>query len=262
MKGIEFAVLRNGVGATEFLPGAVGAWYTCVLVKHPTVGYFLYDVGMGPADDTFRRPEHHIRQCPLAIPRDEYIDQALGKLGLGVEDISAIVISHCHWDHIGGLSFFKGTEALKHVYVCRQDFQYGLVQSHRTAKGYVDPCDFYYRWNFDVEGAEFTLLEEDTELFPGVELKILQGHTPGVMAMVLHAEDGVYLFPSDTVHDREVYADPVNKVHCTTVDVPAFHRSVKVLKDLEERYRATVIFPHDDGACGPYQPCFRGAMDR
>ena len=258
MKGIQFAILRTGVGVPDLSAASEGAWYYCVLVKHPTVGYFMYDVGVGPADDTFRRPEHHIKQCPLGITRDEYIDKALGKLGLSVEDISSIIISHCHWDHFGGLTFFKNTKAIKHVYVYEEDFKYGLMQSHRTAKGYVEPCDFYYKWNFDVEGAEFNLLKGDTELFPGVELKVFQGHTVGVMAMILHAENGTYIFPSDTVPRTENYEDPEHNIHFTTIDVDAFRNSVKEIKAIQKKYHAKMLFPHDDRPIEGYVPHFEG----
>ena len=259
MKGIQFAILRCGVGVPDLKAVDEGAWYYCVLIKHPTAGYLMYDVGVGPADDSFRRPEAHIKQCPLGITRDEYLDKNLEKLGLTVNDINGIIISHCHWDHFGGLTFFKGTEAIKNVYVYEEDFKQGLMQSHRTAKGYVEPCDFYYRWNFDVEGAEFKILPGDCEPFPGIELKVLKGHTKaGVMCMVLHAEDGTYIFTSDTIPRRENYEDPDGNVHFTTIDVDAFKQSVEIVKELEKKYHATMFFPHDDGTTGEYKPFFRG----
>lgn len=257
MKGIRFAILRTGVALTDPHSAERGVWYYCVLVQHPTEGYFMYDVGVGPGDDTFRRPENHIQQCPLGITRDEYVDKALGKLGLSVNDISSIVISHCHWDHFGGLTFFRGTKAMQKVYVNEEDFKYGLVQSHRTAKGYVEPCDFYYKWNFDVEGAEFQLLQGDTELFPGVEFKVFQGHTVGCMAMILHAENNTYIFPGDTIPTSGNYNDPENDIHFTTVDIPAFRRSVEEIKALQKKYNAKILFPHDEGPVAGYVPTWQ-----
>ena len=256
MKGIEFAILRSGVGVDTFEGHEQGAWYYCVLVKHPQVGYFMYDVGVGPADDTFRRPEAHIKQCPVTIPREEYIDKALNQVGITANDISAIIISHCHWDHFGGLTFFKNTKAIKNVYVCEADFREGLFQSHRTAKGYMEPCDFYYRWNFDVEGAEFHMVTEDTEIFPGVELRILKGHTAGVMAMILHMENDTYIFPSDTIPRSENYEDPEHNIHFTTVDVDAFRKSVATVAEWQKQYSAKLMFPHDDRPIAGYSPHF------
>ena len=256
MKGIEYAILRQGVGVRDLNAQECGAWYYCVLVKHPTVGYFLYDAGVGPGDDTFRRPESHMQYGMLSIPREEYLDKALPALGVSLDEIRAIIVSHCHWDHFGGLCFFKGTEAIKNVYVCEPDFKYGLFQSHRTAKGYMEPCDFYYRWNFDVEGADFHMISEDTEIFPDVELKIFRGHTPGCMSMILRRENDTVIFTSDTVPRRENYDDPIGHIHFTCTDVEAFRSAVKELHALEEKYHATMMFPHDDRPIRGYKPVF------
>lgn len=256
MKGIEFAILRQGMGVKKLEPGVRGAWYFCVLVKHPDVGYFLYDVGVGPADDTFRRPESHMQFGTLSIPREEYLDKALPAMGVELDDISAIVVSHCHWDHFGGLEFFKGTKVIKNVYVCEEDFKQGLYQSHLTSKGYSEPCDFYYKWNFDVEGADFHPINSDVELFPGVEFKILKGHTAGCMAMILHLENDTYIFPSDTIPRTENFEDPINNIHFTTTDVDAFRESVEQIKELQKKYNAKIIFSHDDGPFEGYEPHF------
>lgn len=152
---------------------------------------------LAPGEECDRRPAEHRRINPVEVRRDQYVDEGLKKLGLTVDDISAIVISHCHWDHIGGLEFFKGTRAIRNVYVPYADFAHALVQTHRTPAGYSDSG--YYRRNLDVEGAEFHLLEEETTLFPGVDVLLLEGHTPAVAGLVLHLDSGNYILPSDAV---------------------------------------------------------------
>ena len=100
------------------------------------------------------------------------------------------------------------------------------------------------------------MISGDIELFPGVELKMFKGHTPGCLAMILHLENDTYIFPSDTVPRRENYEDPVNNIHFTCTDVEEFRKAVAELKKLEKEYDAKLIFPHDDGPVEVQKPFF------
>ena len=260
MKGLEFALLPTGLSSNDMAYNYLGlnfatydnktrgnGWFEaplhCVLIKHPS-GYYMYDVGVGLGDDGERRPEAHRNVTHLNITREEYVDKRLESLGLSVNDISGIIISHCHWDHFGGLMFFKGTKAIKNIWTSKGDYAQGLVSTHANARGYAEPCDYYYKENFEVEGAEFRFIEEDTEFLPGVELLLLEGHTPGVLALVLHCEENTYIFPNDTIAAAENYYDPIIKPG-STYDSLGYMRSVKRIRKLQEKYNAKIIFPHD-----------------
>lgn len=100
------------------------------------------------------------------------------------------------------------------------------------------------------------MISEDTEIFPGVDLKILKGHTTGVMAMILHLEKDTYIFPSDTIPRRENYEDPEHNIHFTTVDTDEFQKSVAAVKMWQKQYSAKLMFPHDDRPIAGYAPHF------
>jgi N-acyl homoserine lactone hydrolase len=261
MEGLEFTLITTGVASGDM--GGIysgfnfatydhkergNGWFEgpvyCVLIKHPTAGYWMYDVGFGLGDDGERRPAAHRNVTHLEIKREEFVDKRLESLGLSVNDISGIIISHCHWDHFGGLMFFKGTKAIKNIWTCEADYAKGLVSSHANARGYAEPADYYYKDNFEVEGAQFHFIEEDTEFLPGLELLILEGHSPGVLAMVLHCEENTYIFPSDTINCAENYYDPITKP-AGLYDSLGYIRSVKRVRKLQKEYNAKMIFPHD-----------------
>lgn len=259
VKGLEFALLWGGTGYNDIAwnfqgyglatddnhEGAKDVWqdfsYLYTVIKHPTAGYLMFDVGLGSGEETDRRPLSHRKINPVKITREQYVDEALKGVGLTVHDIQAIIISHCHWDHIGGLEFFQETEAIKNVYVPYRDFERALVQTHRSSVGYSDSG--YYRRNLDVPGAEFHLLEEDTELFPGVEVLLLEGHTPAVAGLVLHLESGNYILPSDAVTAEVCLRGTAEPG--TIYDSLGFQRTRKRLLRLEKALDAKFIFPHD-----------------
>lgn len=259
MKDLEFALLSGGTGYNDIAWNFQGyglataehrnrrdtVWqdfsYIYTVIKHPTAGYILFDVGLGSREEIDRRPAEHRNINPVAVARDQYIDEGLKKLGLTVNDISAIIISHCHWDHIGGLEFFRETKAIKNVYVPYLDFQRALVQTHRASCGYSDSG--YYRKNIDVDGAEYHLIEEESELFPGIDVLLLEGHTPAVAGLVLHLEGGNYILPSDAV-TAEVCLRGTAKPG-VIYDSLGFERTRKRLLRLEKELNAKFIFSHD-----------------
>jgi N-acyl homoserine lactone hydrolase len=267
MKDLEFLLFPGGQGHNDAAWNFTGykfataenkqrgeAWMTFPLpfyiIKHPTAGYIMYDVGCGPGEGIDRRPQEHRSMNPVTIKREDYVDESLKKIGLSVHDISTIILSHCHWDHTGGLEFFKGTHAIKNIYVNDKEFAYALLQSHRSGAGYSD--SLYYKWNLDIEGADFHLIEEDVELFPGVELVMLEGHSPCVMGLVLHLESGTYIFPSDAV-TADVCYNPPNVKPGTVYDSLGYERSLKRLHKLETKYNAKFIFHHDPWSFPTYK---------
>ena len=266
MEGLEFTILEHGHGEND--AGYVFAGYEfgdvtdkhrerfwgswplfSVLIKHPTAGYIMYDTGPRYGDESDRRPERVTLTHPAFIKEDEFLTARLNQIGLSVNDISMIILSHCHWDHIGGLSQFEGTPAIKNIYTSGPDFQFGLLKTHQS-------CDtnyqlgqlgavHYFREDFETPGCEFHLFWDDEEDFlPGIDLFMFEGHTPGVLGMMLHLESGNYLFPSDSMNAALNYGPPV--VYPGIIyDTLGVHRAADKIRRLVKKYDAKIIYPHD-----------------
>ncbi|NLJ30734.1 MAG: N-acyl homoserine lactonase family protein [Clostridiales bacterium] len=214
-----------------------------VLIEHPEIGYVLYDTGSCPGDEADRRPPETRELFPFYAGREEFLDRRLAELGLSPDDISVIVVSHMHWDHSGGLSFFSGTRAGQNIYVHKKDFMYGLTETHRTSS-VVYAGGGYFRDNFEFEGLSYHLIEEDQELAKGLRLITLEGHTPGILGLVAELDSQTYIFPSDAVSMRKNYGPPA-VFPGIVYDTLGFRRSIAKLNLLEKKYGAEFIFPHD-----------------
>jgi len=259
MKGLEFTILPIGYGendanynfcgysfgnANNKTPSSV--WmkfpYFSVLVKHPEIGYFLFDTGPGLGADTTRRSLESRTVNPATIQRNEFLDQRLEQLGVDKEQIKSVIISHTHWDHFGGLDLLQGSPALQHVYVNQSDFANGLIKTHCRSNGYSDQA--YFKIDFEVSNVDYHFINEDQNLYEGVDLVVFQGHTPGVIGMILHCENSTYIFPSDAVTSHINYGPPV--VYPSMIaDSQGFVKAVEKLHKLQALYNAKIVFSHD-----------------
>lgn len=80
-----------------------------VLLEHPQYGHILFDTGYGScfyeATEVFPYSVY-ARVTPVFINEEDTAKSQLLKLGIKPEDVSYIIISHFHADHIGGLRDF------------------------------------------------------------------------------------------------------------------------------------------------------------
>lgn len=259
MKGLKYAILSHGYiendlawnvampnPATRSVPDAKSIWgrfptYS-VLISHPEEGYILFDTGAALGDDTGRRPAAMDDIFPLYIKREEFLDRRLEALGLSVEDISLVLCSHMHWDHSGGLCFFAGKSRPQKVLAPGADYTFGL--RHTLAPYQVADDCAYFRENYLFPNLDITLVEQDQSLCEGIDLILLEGHTPAVMGVVLHLESGVVIFPSDAIGSQSNYD---GKCPGIIYDSLGFQRSLLKMRALQRQLHAELVFPHDAG---------------
>jgi len=108
---------------------------------------------------------------------DGIIVEKLIKLGVQPEEINAVLITHLHFDHFGGLT--KDGEAVfpnASVYLSRPELEYfGITNVNERAVEALAPYDLQLVTFFPDELETF----EKTELLPGITPIAAFGHTPG-----------------------------------------------------------------------------------
>jgi Metallo-beta-lactamase superfamily len=85
------------------------------LIEHPKIGPVLFDTGAPPNWKELWPPIIRELLAITSYEPEQHLDAALGAAGFGIEDIKAIVLSHLHVNHAGGLEFFRGTDVLIYV---------------------------------------------------------------------------------------------------------------------------------------------------
>src|SRR5580693_3998623 len=102
-------------------------------------------------------------------------DSALMRLGLKPEDITDIILSHPHWDHIDGVGLFPNA----HIWIQKEDYNYfvGAAWASDSTSGGFDKRDVRMMVELNMAG-KVTLVDGDNkEIIPGIKVYTGSRHT-------------------------------------------------------------------------------------
>jgi glyoxylase-like metal-dependent hydrolase (beta-lactamase superfamily II) len=208
------------------------------LIEHPKAGPVLFDTGPAPNYKELWPPPVQELFAISTYEPEHRLDAALEAAGFGLDDIRAVVMSHLHLDHAGGLELFRGRDIP--IYVHADELRNGFyaVATGQDVGAYIPHyLDFEFNWQ--------PLHGDHVELFDGFELHRLPGHTPALFgAQVSLANAGTFILTSDQFHLRDNYEGP-HPLGWLMRDQPAWWRSCQFVKTLAARTDATLVFGHD-----------------
>jgi glyoxylase-like metal-dependent hydrolase (beta-lactamase superfamily II) len=209
-----------------------------VVVEHPDAT-ILWDTGSHPDAADGHWPAElydaftHEGLRPLAADLDA--------AGYDLADIDAVVQSHLHLDHAGGLAAFAGTDVP--VYVHRDEFTFAYV-SAKTDSGDVA----YLAGDFDHDLDWRLVTGQRTTPFRDIDLVHLPGHSPGLVATVLHRDEGTVVLAGDVGFVDENVVDRRPMDGSLLWSKADWFDSLDRLADLRRRNDATVLTGHDPTA--------------
>lgn len=133
------------------------------------------------------------------FPATGYIrpDEAVKLAGIQPADVTDIVISHAHWDHIGGIDLFpKAT-----IWIQRDEFRYytGEAWQEGGQHGGIDPEDMRELVKLNTEGRVRFVDGDNVELFPGIRAYTGGRHTYAAQYIAV-AGDPPFVLASDNCY--------------------------------------------------------------
>ena len=153
----------------------------------------LVDTGAGRKDSEKFAKIFALDDAPYSL------ETSLAALGVAPEEVTDVILTHLHFDHVGG-AVRRDDGALRLAFpnamhfVQRRQWEWALHPSDRDKASYL-PDNF-----LPLRDAEkLALLDGDTELFPGISLRVVDGHTFGQQLVRISNDTRSLLYCGDLI---------------------------------------------------------------
>lgn len=239
----ECVTLKGGRYANKIFPAMF------IHIEHPKFGHILYDTGYSKrfSEETKSYPNRiYAKLTPVFAKSEDYALNKLKMMGVEPEDVSYIIISHFHADHIGGIADFPKAkyiylkddfDKIKHlrgIPALMNGFLPGLlptdfhersiaIDDHYKTKNFHSHIESLFDYSYDILG-DGSLIAVD-----------LPGHTSAQLGLYLRGTDQEYLLVADSCWMSESIREnigPSRLSHLIHKDSKKFYETLSKLHRL------------------------------
>jgi glyoxylase-like metal-dependent hydrolase (beta-lactamase superfamily II) len=207
----NYSVLVQGFPGTSLTFGALG-WSTVALLSKENQNILIDTGGFGMRS---------------------LIINKLKAINLQPTDISTLLITHTHWDHMMNYTLFPNADIL----IGKADLEWALTQpagDSYTAQIYVKELSL---------SPHLRSIEDQEEVLPGITVYSVPGHTPGHLAFLVDNGDKDLIFVGDAGKNR---AEFISRTVTMTMNEAASQSSLARLWKLWRRKQGTIMIPGHD----------------
>jgi glyoxylase-like metal-dependent hydrolase (beta-lactamase superfamily II) len=191
-------------------------------------GNILIDTGLHP-DDVAMLSGGQIK----GLPEEQHLPNRLKEVGLTLDDINMVILTHMHLDHVGWLSYLKKAE----VVVQKEEYNFTMDSPAWTPYRYTPQ-------RFDLKHLKFKLVDGDNVLMPGITLIFTPGHSIGHQSVMVDLpQTGPIIISGDAVFIQENLDKEF--IPTTWSDTRQTLLSIKKLKVWAQVRKARIFPGHD-----------------
>jgi glyoxylase-like metal-dependent hydrolase (beta-lactamase superfamily II) len=177
----------------------------------------------------------------------------LALLGIDPLDVSMVITSHFHYDHIGYLRLFTNAQVVSG----QSEYDYwfakwrgGELEGEFALAEHLEPVE-----KAEKEG-RLRLVSGETEVRPGITVYPVGGHCPGELLTLVQGRSGPLILAADAAHFYEQIENEWPFFAFT--DLNEMRTALAFINDLSRRTGAVIVPGHDGRVRGRF-PAVDGA---
>jgi glyoxylase-like metal-dependent hydrolase (beta-lactamase superfamily II) len=182
--------------------------------------------------------------------QDQHPLDLLRTLDVAAPDVDHVVLSHMHFDHIGNVDLFPN--ATFSVARAELDYWTGPYSDRPLLADFGDARETQMVMDLHREGRVRLVEERGEELFPGLRVTPIRGHTPGQLITQVATGSGEVVLASDAIHFyEEMDAD---RPYWVFHDLEGMYHGFEFLRRLAAQPRTSVVAGHDPAVMARFRP--------
>lgn len=203
----------------------------CLLLRNGNRN-ILVDCGLGDKDNQKFKDRYKISPYALEVE--------LAKLGLTADDITDVIATHFHFDHMGGLTKLDSANKLTarfpnaKIYAQKRNWKHAWDPNEKDRASYLQDNFSIYQGD-----SKLVLVDGEEEILPGIQVRLTEGHTIGMQHPFISDGTNSLLYCADIIpmsaHVKVAWVMGYDCFPLTTI-----HEKKKILDEAAERN--TVIF--------------------
>jgi glyoxylase-like metal-dependent hydrolase (beta-lactamase superfamily II) len=130
---------------------------------------------------------------------------AIAKVGLKPEDVTDIIISHVHWDHLDGADLFPKAR----IWIQKAEYEHYVGADGQPREGAIDTADAQMLGRLHRAGRVELVDGDAREVIPGITVYTGGRHTFASQYVGVHTAAGVVVLASDNMYMFENLAKHV-----------------------------------------------------
>ncbi len=213
----------------------------CLLIQTPQLN-ILIDTGVGNILTD--------KQKKIYRPSQFTLLEELSSLGIKREHIHHVILTHLHFDHLGGIlhESFPNELTFPNAYhhIQKQEWFSATNPDELNAPAYP----FQQHLSLLSDSFKLNLPDGNTELIPGITLQLVKGHSEGMQIVQVEDEELFLIFASDIIPSRY----HLNLSVISAYDLcrkTTFNVKKRVINELKAK-KGILVFGHADK-----EPCYQ-----